>query len=225
MIDRGSTPGGVLPPLYGAQQENAGQYSQHGWYGQHGTVPSGVPGYPTVPPGYHPQSRVAAACLAFFLGGFGAHNFYIGLRGRAIVQLCVPLGSVAIIFLGAVVMLIGLGDPNVSYGDDEVMTGLGAAVHRWPPVGTGGDDLGIRRALHDPGQQRKVRAGPLRCPHALIVTLISLLLRSRTPSPGPPCSAPSPGPGRRARRSSVGSAGSRPRPAGWGWSASGCRPP
>ena len=100
MIDRGSTPGGVLPPLYGAQQENAGQYSQHGWYGQHGTVPSGVPGYPTVPPGYHPQSRVAAACLAFFLGGFGAHNFYIGLRGRAIVQLCVTLGTVAIIFLG-----------------------------------------------------------------------------------------------------------------------------
>lgn len=74
------TQGGALPPLYGAQQENAGQYSQQGWYGQHGTVPSGVPGYPTVPPGYHPQSRVAAACLAFFLGGFGAHNFYIGLR-------------------------------------------------------------------------------------------------------------------------------------------------
>lgn len=65
---------------------------------------------------------------AFFLGGFGAHNFYIGLRGRAIVQLCVTLGSVAIIFLGAVVMLIGLGDPNVSYDDDEVMTGLGALL-------------------------------------------------------------------------------------------------
>lgn len=122
------TQGGALPPLYGAQQENSGQYSQQGWYGQHGTVPSGVPGYPTVPPGYHPQSRVAAACLAFFLGGFGAHNFYIGLRGRAIVQLCVTLGSVAIIFLGAVVMLIGLGDPNVSYDDDEVMTGLGALL-------------------------------------------------------------------------------------------------
>ena len=25
-------------------------------------------------------------------------------------------------------MLIGLGDPNVSYGDDEVMTGLGALL-------------------------------------------------------------------------------------------------
>lgn len=52
---------------------------------------------------------------AFFLGGFGAHNFYIGLRGRAIVQLCVTLGSVAIIFLG------GCGDVGRSRRSERLL--------------------------------------------------------------------------------------------------------
>jgi TM2 domain-containing membrane protein YozV len=40
------------------------------------------------------KSKVTAALLAFFLGGFGVHNFYLGYNGRAIAQLCIALGSI-----------------------------------------------------------------------------------------------------------------------------------
>ncbi|MEJ5998789.1 TM2 domain-containing protein [Corynebacterium sp. H130] len=34
-----------------------------------------------------PKTKVVAALLAFFLGAFGAHNFYLGSSGKAIAQL------------------------------------------------------------------------------------------------------------------------------------------
>lgn len=39
------------------------------------------------------KSLVAAALLAFFLGIFGAHNFYLGYSGKAIAQLLITLLS------------------------------------------------------------------------------------------------------------------------------------
>lgn len=40
------------------------------------------------------KSKTTAALLAFFLGGFGVHNFYLGFKGRAIVQLLITVLSV-----------------------------------------------------------------------------------------------------------------------------------
>ncbi|MBV6492951.1 MAG: hypothetical protein LDLANPLL_00957 [Turneriella sp.] len=37
------------------------------------------------------KSRTTYVLLAFFLGGFGAHNFYAGYTGRAVAQLLVTL--------------------------------------------------------------------------------------------------------------------------------------
>ena len=39
------------------------------------------------------KSKVVAALLAFFLGYFGVHNFYLGYTGKAIAQLLVTLLS------------------------------------------------------------------------------------------------------------------------------------
>ena len=40
-----------------------------------------------VQPGLGNKSRVTAALLAFFLGGFGAHKFYLGRVGTGILYL------------------------------------------------------------------------------------------------------------------------------------------
>jgi len=48
-------------------------------------VHCGVPQYPATVP--HPKSRVTAGLLALFLGGFGAHHFYLGHTGRGILYL------------------------------------------------------------------------------------------------------------------------------------------
>lgn len=36
---------------------------------------------------------VTAILLCFFLGGFGAHRFYVGKQGTAIAMLCLCLGG------------------------------------------------------------------------------------------------------------------------------------
>jgi len=38
-----------------------------------------------------PKSQIAAALFAFFLGGLGIHNFYLGYTGRGIAQLLVTV--------------------------------------------------------------------------------------------------------------------------------------
>lgn len=43
--------------------------------------PGGASGYVT------DKSRVSAAILAFFLGGFGAHKFYLGQTGKGVLYL------------------------------------------------------------------------------------------------------------------------------------------
>ncbi len=63
-----------------------------------GTFPTtGAPGYPPQSYGYPrpgmmayaapPKSKVAAALLAFFLGSFGIHRFYLGHTATAIAML------------------------------------------------------------------------------------------------------------------------------------------
>lgn len=64
-------------------------------------------------PLFEPQrSYIVAALLAFFLGHFGVHNFYIGYRKRAITQL-------ALYVVGWVLSFVLIGIPIV------------IAVHIW----------------------------------------------------------------------------------------------
>ena len=49
-----------------------------------------------------PRNRVVAALLAFFIGMFGIHNFYLGYMRRGLLQVIVStVGLVLIPFLGA----------------------------------------------------------------------------------------------------------------------------
>ncbi|CAB4930117.1 unannotated protein [freshwater metagenome] len=50
-----------------------------------------APAFPPVPAGYQPKSRVAAGLLGILLGGFGAHNFYLGYTNKAILQLVLTI--------------------------------------------------------------------------------------------------------------------------------------
>ena len=52
-----------------------------------------------------PKSRLATTLLAFFLGGFGAHRFYIGKLETAIVMLF--LGIVSAVTGGLLWLLVG----------------------------------------------------------------------------------------------------------------------
>ncbi|WJY72584.1 TM2 domain-containing protein [Corynebacterium auriscanis] len=66
----------------------------------------GVPSQ--VPPGYNQKNWVVALLLAFFLGSFGAHNFYLGRTGRGSIQLAMTLLSwlTVIILIGFVGLAI-----------------------------------------------------------------------------------------------------------------------
>lgn len=51
------------------------------------------------------NEMVIAALLAFFLGGFGAHWFYLGERGRGMARLLVTLGGLLLYIIGAVMVV------------------------------------------------------------------------------------------------------------------------
>ena len=42
---------------------------------------------------YSDRNYIFAALLAFFFGAFGAHNFYLGYRKKAMIQLALTLFS------------------------------------------------------------------------------------------------------------------------------------
>ena len=54
-------------------------------------VKCGVPVIPVEQAAKSPYSFVAALLLCFFLGGFGAHRFYVGKTGTAIAQLLLTI--------------------------------------------------------------------------------------------------------------------------------------
>lgn len=70
---------------------------------------SETPQFPVHPTGQQPvyvvaaKSKIVAALLAFFLGTFGIHNFYLGYTGKGVVQLILGLIGYATSWL-----LIGL---------------------------------------------------------------------------------------------------------------------
>lgn len=69
------------------------------------------------------KSRLVAFLLCFFLGGFGAHRFYVGKIGTAIVQL-LTLGGFGIwTFIDMILILVGNfkdkdGKPVKNWNDD-----------------------------------------------------------------------------------------------------------
>ncbi len=91
-----------LPPGY---QQQAPYPAQPATY----TMPQHAPMQPQSPmaspyaaPYTEQKSKVAAALLAFFLGGFGIHGFYLGNTGMGIALLLINLVSLPL-------MLIGIG--------------------------------------------------------------------------------------------------------------------
>lgn len=109
--------GQIQPPSYG-QAQSPDQLPAQSWGSQPAGIPSyaqipqapyppyppqdpyaagptgyaPVPSYQAAPVAYaQPKSLVAAALLAFFLGGLGIHNFYLGRTGRGVAQLVLTL--------------------------------------------------------------------------------------------------------------------------------------
>lgn len=80
--DQGGNYGENLPAQQGGYQGQGQYYSQQ--------APVNAP----------QKSWLVALLLAFFLGGFGAHNFYVGRTGRAIGQLSLCAFSILTSWLG-----------------------------------------------------------------------------------------------------------------------------
>ena len=73
------------------------QYTNQPFYEQpqYGYAQKQVPNmYDAYGTQYSDKSYIAAALLAFFLGGLGAHNFYLGYKKKAIIQLTMCLLSI-----------------------------------------------------------------------------------------------------------------------------------
>lgn len=60
------------------------------------------------PAGTYPKSKVAAALFAFFLGGFGAHKFYLGYTGPGVALLISTIVGIvtAIVVIGVIVLFV-----------------------------------------------------------------------------------------------------------------------
>jgi TM2 domain-containing membrane protein YozV len=71
-----------------------------------------------------PKSRLVTLLLCFFLGGFGAHRFYVGKMGTGVLML-LTLGGFGIWYLVDLIMII-VG----SFRDQQ-----GRVVYRWTEPG------------------------------------------------------------------------------------------
>jgi TM2 domain-containing membrane protein YozV len=81
----GSTSSPPPPPVY---QPGANLHAAY-----QPTMPSPPPIYIPVPVIDTSKSKLAAALLAFFLGGLGIHRFYLGYTGIGITQLVLGLAG------------------------------------------------------------------------------------------------------------------------------------
>lgn len=72
-----------------AGQGNGTAYTYQPNPGYNPGNPNGYPGGPN--PVKSSKSKLVAGLLGIFLGGFGAHNFYLGKTSRAIAQIVVTL--------------------------------------------------------------------------------------------------------------------------------------
>lgn len=54
-----------------------------------------------------PKSRLVALVLCFFLGGLGAHRFYVGKIGTAILMICTLGGLGFWVIIDLIIILVG----------------------------------------------------------------------------------------------------------------------
>lgn len=54
-----------------------------------------------------PRSRIAAALMAFFIGMFGIHNFYLGYMRKGLLQVIVSVIGLIIVFAFGTLFTIG----------------------------------------------------------------------------------------------------------------------
>lgn len=104
-----SQPQYTQPQYTAPQQTGAPQYQQPYYQGQP-QPPYQQPAkvyYNVAPAGYPQKSRLAAGLLAVTFGMFGVHNFYLGFRSRATIQLVVSIVGLllSIIFIGVFAVL------------------------------------------------------------------------------------------------------------------------
>jgi hypothetical protein len=95
-------PNGYQQQAYGQpnyQQQAYGQPSASAGYNPHVN-------YFSPASGISPKSKVLAVLLAFFVGAFGVHNFYLGRTGRGMTQLTLWGGSVmgALVFEATIIL-------------------------------------------------------------------------------------------------------------------------
>ena len=87
-----NNPYGQQPnPYGGAYSQAPGPYMRPGAYGQ---------------PYVGQKSKVAAALLAFFLGGLGIHRFYLGYAGTGVIMLVLALAS--LLTFGITGLIVGI---------------------------------------------------------------------------------------------------------------------
>lgn len=73
------------------------------------------------------KSKVASGLLGLFLGGFGAHNFYLGRYVKAIIQLCMTVCSIILFVIGSAKIaseIIARGWENADAITDAQLTEL-----------------------------------------------------------------------------------------------------
>ncbi|WP_158600682.1 TM2 domain-containing protein [Tessaracoccus antarcticus] len=114
-------PYGAQPDPYAAQQNPyaAQQYPGQGLYGP--TDPYQQPygsygGYGTYAYAGPAKSKVAAALLAFFLGGLGAHSFYLNKNNLGFIHLGLGIGSFILL------IIVGIWSDSAPY---SAQAGLG----------------------------------------------------------------------------------------------------
>lgn len=97
------TPNPFNPPAGGYQPPQYGQPPQQPQYQQQYQPPQPQHIY-TPPAGYQQKSRLAAAILAISVGAFGVHNFYLGNKGKAVVQLVVSIVGIFLLAIPTIAM-------------------------------------------------------------------------------------------------------------------------
>lgn len=94
--------------LYGQPYPEQNPYATQGF----GYEPYGVhTGYGPYAYGPPAKSKAAAALLAFFLGGFGIHDFYLGKHKLGLIHVGLSVGGFLVMILGAV-FTAGVGNED-----------------------------------------------------------------------------------------------------------------
>jgi TM2 domain-containing membrane protein YozV len=71
---------------------------------------------PNTNPDVSPKSRLVALLLAIFLGGFGAHQFYLGKIGRGVAHVVLYVAGLSMYIAGLVTLTLKAAEDDFSIG-------------------------------------------------------------------------------------------------------------